>query len=487
MDAGSVGRTRRLGLVCAVVIGAVAVSASAVATGDQVQPDALQCFRVDGDEGDVAIVNLTPVDASARGWGVLVASDVANVPPAASVNYDVDSVDPNVAMAEIDATGTVCFRNSTLASVHLVADQLGTIGGDVFTPAADGTSDRILDTRDDAIVAPGGRVCAAAAGDPGDVAVVNLAPVDATGPGNGLLVSSDIAAPPVAANVNYDAASVNPNLAAAEIGVDGDVCFVNAPQASVHVVMDQIGAIDAAAINMAGFDGAPVRILDSRDATIVEAGGRTCARVSGFPGDVAMVNVTPVEATGNGNGLVVSSDVIDPPVAANVNYRPGSVDPNIAFAPIGLDGQICFVNADQASVHVVLDQIATLDDRHFDWWSSLQSPVRLIDTRIDLPTLPPEAESVTQGGTTWAVVLAGASEVGDPALAAAAEAARRAGYAAGPTDCDVGAPEAVGLSAGDFTVSVYLDSEADANLARVGLSLRGVEGTVAEVQTFCLD
>ena len=51
-------------------------------------------------------------------------------------------------------------------------------------------------------VAPGERVCFAVAGAHGDAAVVNLTPVEADGPGNGQLVSSDVTQPPVASNVN---------------------------------------------------------------------------------------------------------------------------------------------------------------------------------------------------------------------------------------------------------------------------------------------
>ena len=57
--------------------------------------------------------------------------------------------------------------------------------------------------------------------------------------------------------------------------------------------------------------------------------------VAGATGDVAVVNLTPVSATGPGNGLLVSSDVAAAPVASNVNYAPGTVDPNVAMAPIG--------------------------------------------------------------------------------------------------------------------------------------------------------
>ena len=57
------------------------------------------------------------------------------------------------------------------------------------------------------------------------------------------------------------------------------------------------------------------------------------------------MNLTPVEADGPGHGQLVSSDVANPPVASNVNYFQGTVDPNVAIAPIGSDGRACYVNA----------------------------------------------------------------------------------------------------------------------------------------------
>ena len=81
--------------------------------------------------------------------------------------------------------------------------------------------------------------------------------------------------------------------------------------------------------------------------------------MSGSPGDAAVVNLTPVEADNGGYGLLVSSDV-PAPVASNVNYTPGTIDPNVAVAPIGSDGQVCYVNSSPASVHLVADHLGTI-------------------------------------------------------------------------------------------------------------------------------
>ena len=101
---------------------------------------------------------------------------------------------------------------------------------------------------------------------------------------------------------------------------------------------------------------------------------------------------------------------------------------------------------------------------------------------------PPANTNLTHGGTTWALVLAGSADFEDPALGHAVAVASDAGYTAGPTDCDRGAPEALGI-AGEivYTVSVYYATEADARAAQAAFAERDQPGTVAQVQTFCLD
>ncbi|HYJ26007.1 MAG TPA: hypothetical protein VE027_13440 [Acidimicrobiia bacterium] len=104
-----------------------------------------------------------------------------------------------------------------------------------------------------------------------------------------------------------------------------------------------------------------------------------------------------------------------------------------------------------------------------------------------LPAFPPERASLEHGADTWVVVLAGSDTPDDPVLADAILAAEEAGYTTGATDCDDGAPEALGQPDGNSTVSVYLGNEADAHAALLAFEARGVSGVVAQVQTFCLD
>ena len=107
----------------------------------------------------------------------------------------------------------------------------------------------------------------------------------------------------------------------------------------------------------------------------------------------------------------------------------------------------------------------------------------------DGPGFPPEIDELQHGQMVWVVILAASEGFNDPELATAILHAESAGYSTGPTDCDAGATEALGLPDDRFyyTVSVYLSSEADAITALDAFAARGIGGTVAEIQAFCLD
>ena len=229
--------------------------------------------------------------------------------------------------------------------------------------------------------------CFAVEGAEGDFALVNVTPVLADGPGDGQLVSSDVVDPPVASNVNFGPGTVDPNLAVAPIGAEGRVCYVNSQHSSVHVVADHLASIDAAVVEPATPSGAPARVLDTRNDDPVQPKSRRCFAVEGAEGDFAFVNVTPVLADGPGDGQVASSDLEHPPLASNVNFGPGTVDPNVAVAPIGADGRVCFFNSHHSTVHVVADHLATFDAGAVSPAIFTGAPRRVLDTREE-PAAP---------------------------------------------------------------------------------------------------
>ena len=132
----------------AVAIASVYPTWAGTATAEVLASDR-RCFAVTGRPGDAAIVNLTPVQANARGNGQLTSSDVTNPPTNSNVNFAPGTIDPNIAVAQIGTDGRVCFHNSHHADVHLIADHLGTIADTAYTPArTDGTHQRTVDTRE---------------------------------------------------------------------------------------------------------------------------------------------------------------------------------------------------------------------------------------------------------------------------------------------------------------------------------------------------
>jgi len=142
----------RFAAICTLTIGLAAAGATVLPQPAQAAIDrsGQTCFSVNGDPGDAAIVNLTPILASEPGNGQLISSDVKSDPPLASnANFGPGTVDPNAAVTPIGADGQVCYQNSVHTSVHLVADHLGSIAASAYTPATpSGAPDRKVDTRD---------------------------------------------------------------------------------------------------------------------------------------------------------------------------------------------------------------------------------------------------------------------------------------------------------------------------------------------------
>jgi Putative peptidoglycan binding domain len=110
-----------------------------------------------------------------------------------------------------------------------------------------------------------------------------------------------------------------------------------------------------------------------------------------------------------------------------------------------------------------------------------------LDPTPEVAGFPEDSPPSCQGCEIWAVILAAAPAVDDPALLAAVDAAHAVGYATGQTGCDEGAAAAAGAPPGSVTVSVYFATEADARAARAAFAERGVSSTVALVRTYCLD
>jgi len=172
---------------------------------------------------------------------------------------------------------------------------------------------------------------------------------------------------------------------------------------------------------------------------------------------------------------------------------------SIAIALVGCDGgdaglqdDVDTLNQEVASLRGQLDGLTAEVEAMTAVTTTTTTPATTTTTTVPLdeaPAFPPERTSLEHGGDAWVVILGASETSNDPALRAAELAAERAGYTTGATDCDVGADVVLGLPADRhyYTVSVYLESEEDANAARDAFAEWGVGGIPGVVRTFCGD
>ena len=152
----------------------------------------------------------------------------------------------------------------------------------------------------------------------------------------------------------------------------------------------------AVVVSLVGLVSVPVIAGWSSSASAagkIGPGGKRCVEVVGSPGDVALVNLTPVDAEGLGNGQLVSSDVKHTPLASNVNFGAGTFDPNVAAARIGADGRVCYLNSDNTRTHLVADHLGTIDATVYQPATTTGVAKRLVDTRTEVP--PPTSTTTT--------------------------------------------------------------------------------------------
>jgi hypothetical protein len=348
-----------------------------------VLPDESVCAPVAGAvPGEFVGVNVTPVGATAPGFGVVHSSD-ESAGLTSNVNFAPGTVDPNVAFVPVGVDGAVCFTNSRHGAVEVVIDAMvvaeaGAVGQRF------GGARRVLDTRAGDPVAASGSVCAAVAAGAGLVGL-NVTPVEAVAPGFGTMHASG-ASPGRSSTVNFGPGTVDPNFAFVPAGADGSACFTNSEHGPVDVIVDHLVTVDGGALRVpvVGADGG--RPVDTRDwvGGPLAASGSVCFGVTGaVAGEFVGVNVTPVGASAPGFGTVHQSGWA-PGGVSNVNFGPGTVDPNFAMTRVGWDGQVCFTNSVHGPVDVIIDAqvIGAADAFRLP---SAGGSVRILDTREARP------------------------------------------------------------------------------------------------------
>ncbi|MCB0996818.1 MAG: hypothetical protein KDB21_17110 [Acidimicrobiales bacterium] len=192
-----------------------------------------------------AVMNVTATQPTGSGYVTLWPCDQPR-PTAANLNFTAGQTFPNLVMADLDNTGTVCIYAHT--QVHLIIDLNGYFAG-TGTQLSPLTPARVLDTRNGV---GAGRTTPLASGetlvldvwgnggvpDGADAAVLNLAVTQPQGSGFVTLWPCDQPRP-TAANLNFTAGETIANLAVTDLDAQGQVCIYTLT--ATHVVLDVSG------------------------------------------------------------------------------------------------------------------------------------------------------------------------------------------------------------------------------------------------------
>lgn len=288
----------------------------------------------------------------------------AAVPTVSNLNAPAGSTVPNLVTVPLGADGRVTLRNSS-GTVHLVADLAGWYApgaGDGFAPVG---PVRLLDTRSSGgrQVGQGGTLDLQVTGTPAPGVVV---PPDATAVVLNLTATRGSAptdvrayptptdgAVPTVSNLNVARGQTAAGLVTVAVGDGGRVRLRN-ERGSVDLLADLAGYYSASAPGRF-VAAAPVRLLDTRDATgtapiPVTAGGLVDLAFAGARGIPATATAGLLNLTAT--GVSATTDVraypagrSDVPTVSNLNVVRGQTRANLAVVVPGEGGRVRFRNS----------------------------------------------------------------------------------------------------------------------------------------------
>jgi len=208
---------------------------------------------------ELPVVGVAGVPANASGVALNVTGIVPNVdafvtafpcgniPPTSSLNPSATKVTPNLVMAQVSPSGTVCFF--TNVDIDLVVDVVGYISSGAKTKFTPSTPFRFTDTRDTiraevnagqsgARLRPGQTLAVQIAGVRGVPAgakaiSANITVADATD--RGFVTAFPCGDLPTASNVNYEPAAPIANAAELPLSASGAICIYSSNSAQVIV------------------------------------------------------------------------------------------------------------------------------------------------------------------------------------------------------------------------------------------------------------
>ncbi len=380
----SKGRWRASGVAFVI---AMAGSATAHADGIRLGPVETLCADAPGAEtGDVALVNVTVVQASAPGF-VTAHNQDTNPYGVSSVNTLGDDAIPNLTATVVTDDSEICITSSLSMSSHVVLDLVGMIDGAAFRPESGGAR-RLLDTRRTAgrvPLAPDASVCVSVPGaNAGDVAFVNATVTEPDGLGYLTVHDSSNANPTATSSLNFARGDTRANLTMTVLSADGRVCATASTWSSTHVILDVVGILDGDQFEPVGL--APFRVLDSRRPTgptggaPIAATASVCVTTPGAgAGDGVIANVAITEPDGIGYATVHRPGAA-PKATSTHNFAAGQTIANLTATAVAAAGQICVTPSDLSAAHVVIDLMGSISADVFS--APDTGATRLLDTRL---------------------------------------------------------------------------------------------------------
>jgi hypothetical protein len=182
----------------------------------------------------------------------------------------------------------------------------------------------------------------------------------------------DVAARPLASNLNFVPGQTVPNLVTVRVPASGVIDFYNLA-GNVHVLADVVGYYDDDRSSQAGrfLSFVPYRFYDSRPDNF-PWGPDDWSGVGDFPGfggiplgeaESVVLNVTVTQPTAPSYLTVFPSDLCEIPLASNLNFVAGETVPNQVIVRLGTDGgcaapdwlETISVYNRFGNVHVVID------------------------------------------------------------------------------------------------------------------------------------
>lgn len=223
-----------------------------------------ECFlaATDAVPGEATFLNITIAAPDGNGFANLYPK--GGSPTANSViNYVAGRNVANGVTVAAGVDSEICIYVS--ADAWVIIDSIGAVAPANFRASnADGSADRVFNTRNTTPFGSDEERCFATEGAEGEAVVLNATAVAASANGYLNVYPSDATADPAAnSSVNYRPGANVANGLVVPVGADGDVCIYSS--LSTDVIIDVAGYLGAGTFIPLNADGSATRVLNTRE------------------------------------------------------------------------------------------------------------------------------------------------------------------------------------------------------------------------------